>query len=441
MNEFWFYFTFFGAPLILVWLIYGAIQSLKHRRALNTLNSAKASGMGEPVSLHPIIDPNRCLGCGTCISACPEGDILGLINRKAVLIEPTACIGHGACVKACPTQAITLVFGSETRGVEIPVLSTDFETNVPGIYIAGELGGMGLIRNAIIQGNQAVNAIAKSLSKKPNRKDATTKEYDLAIVGAGAAGLAASLAAKEKGLKTITLEQDTVGGTISHYPRGKIVMTQPVTLPLVGKFQFREASKEELIDYWETALAKNPLNIQTGARVDSIESNERGFKVHTTKGKLQTRTILLAMGRRGTPRKLEVPGEELSKVVYRLIDPQQYDGKRVLVVGGGDSALEAAIAIAEQPKTHVVLSYRSAAFSRAKEKNRKRVSALESSGKVRVMLESNVLSITPKHVDIEQRGDKESLTNDYVLVCAGGVLPTPFLKKIGIHVEEKFGTR
>ena len=437
MNEFWFYFIYFGLPLIIVWLIYGIKQARKHRRAVQKLKSAKDNGMGEPVSLHPTVDPNLCLGCGACVKACPEGEILGLISRKAVLVEPTACIGHGACLKACPTQAITLVFGSETRGVEIPTLSSDFETNIPGAYIAGELGGMGLIRNAISQGQQAANAIAKSLKQNKSTQDG----YDLAIVGAGAAGLAASLAAKEKGLKTITLEQDTIGGTISHYPRGKVVMTQPAVLPLVGKFQFREASKEELVAYWDATLKKVKLNIKTGIRVDSIVPSDTGFQIYTNNGELKAQRILLAMGRRGTPRKLGIPGEELSKVVYRLIDAEQYKGNHVLVVGGGDSALEAAIAIAEQPKTTVTIAYRSAAFSRAKGKNKDKVAALDKANKLRVMMESSPLEITPTHVKIQQRGQDEELRNDFVIVCAGGILPTPFLKKIGINVEEKFGTQ
>ncbi|WNO11448.1 NAD(P)-binding domain-containing protein [Teredinibacter sp. KSP-S5-2] len=434
MNELEFYLLFFVLPLLLIWLIYGFRQNQKHRRAVRQLNQAKEHGLGEPATLHPVIDPNRCLGCGTCVKACPEGEILGLINRKAVLIEPTACIGHGACMDACPGKAISLVFGSATRGVEIPIVSRDFETSVPGIYIAGELGGMGLIRNAIVQGQKAIEAIAKNRPKKSNTK------YDLAIIGAGAAGLSASLAAKEKKINAITLEQDTVGGTIAHYPRGKVVMTQPAKLPLAGKFQFRETSKEELIDYFHGVLRDFPLNIKTGVHVEEITKIPEGFAILTNKGKLRVSQILLAMGRRGTPRKLDVPGEELPKVVYRLADPDQYIGKHVLVVGGGDSALEAAVAIAESPRTHVVLSYRSAAFSRAKEKNRQRIAECEKRGNLRVMLESTVVRIDSDSVTINKNDKHESIPNDAVIICAGGILPTPFLKKIGIQVEEKFGT-
>jgi thioredoxin reductase (NADPH) len=435
LNSLLIYFLLFGFPLLLIGLVYVFLNKRNTRNAIAKLNDSYSSGMMEPSSLHPAIDPLKCLGCASCVSACPEGDILGLINRKAVLVSPSSCIGHGACRAACPTGAIELVFGTEKRGVEIPLLNTNFESSVDGIYIVGELGGMGLIRNAITQGQQAVTAIAKKRNKK------SAMEYDLVIVGAGPAGLSATLAAKEKGLKFVTLEQDTVGGTIAHYPRGKVVMTQPAKLPLIGKFQFREASKEKLIEFWDQVLHKVDVSICTGERVDDIQSEPGGFTVVTNRKSLKTQTVLLAMGRRGTPRKLNVAGEDLSKVIYRLIDPEQYVGKKVLVVGGGDSALEAALAIAAQPQAQTWLSYRSDSFSRAKQKNRELIDAAVKSGKINLLLSSEVKLISEREVEIELSEKVIKIPNDYVLVCAGGVLPTPFLKKIGINVEEKFGER
>lgn len=435
MSEELIYFIVFGGPLCVAFCWYTAWQKNNTRRATQKWDESKSCGMTEPASLHPLIDPNLCLGCATCVDACPEGKILGLIDRKAMLVSPASCIGHGACRESCPTDAIKLVFGTETRGIEIPMLNEDFQTNVDGISIAGELGGMGLIKNAIAQGKKAVNAIARALNKS------VKMELDLVIVGAGPAGLSSALAAKEKGLKFVTLEQDTVGGTISHYPRGKIVMTQPAELPLVGKFQFREASKESLVEFWESVLKKVDLNIKTSQRVDGIEKIEGGFCVKTNQSEFKTQKVLLAMGRRGTPRKLGVPGEDAAKVVYRLLDPEQYAGKKVLVVGGGDSALEAALAIAEQPGAQAILSYRSAAFSRAKPKNREKVDNASKDGdQLVVMLSSTVDSISTSAVKINIDGEVKEIPNDYVLVCAGGVLPTPFLKKIGIEVEEKFGS-
>jgi len=424
----------FGLPLLALLLCYWVWQSLHNKNALQKIAQAKKDGLTEPASLHPVIDPNICLGCGTCVSACPEGEILGLVNRKAILVSPSSCIGHGACREACPTDAITLVFGTEKRGVEIPFLKPDFETSVAGIYIAGELGGMGLIRNAISQGQQAVEALAKNLTPK------SKAAYDLVIVGAGPAGLSAALTAKKNGLRFVLLEQESIGGTVSHYPRGKIVMTQPAVLPLVGKFQFREASKEALVEFWNKAIEFIKSDIELDQQVERIDRNDNYFVVHADKGSFTTQSVLLALGRRGTPRKLGVPGEESSKVVYRMVDPLQYSDKKVLVVGGGDSALEAAVAISEQTGATTTLSYRNPAFNRAKSKNRENVEIAEREGRLQVLLKSNVKEIT-KHTAMIDVGDEIcEIPNDHVIVCAGGILPTPFLKNIGINVEEKFGT-
>jgi thioredoxin reductase len=382
---------------------------------------------------NPVIDPSRCLGSGSCVTACPEGDVLGLIGGKAHLVNPTHCIGHGACKAACPHDAITLVFGTEKRGIDIPFVSPAFETNVPGIFIAGELGGMGLIRNAVEQGRQAVESI-KGLNGKRSR-------YDVVIVGAGPAGFSASLAALQHKLRFATIEQETLGGTVAHYPRGKIVMTQPATLPIIGKVKIRETSKEALLEFWQGVAKKTGVKINYQERMEDISKNGGGFVVKTTRRSYETRALLLAIGRRGTPRKLDVPGEELPKVVYRLIDPEQYGGQHVLVVGGGDAALEAATSIAEEAGTTVTLAYRSDAFSRAKEKNRKKVQEMEAKNRLRVMLKSNVKSIEQKKVILEQDGQPEKvIPNDAVIICAGGVLPTPFLKKLGIDIQTKHGT-
>jgi len=428
----------YGAPLALIWGWYLRRQQSVERRSVTARQRSAAAGLAEPASLHPVIDTVRCIGCGSCVKACPEQPehhVLGLIGNKAQLVSPSDCIGHGACRSACPVDAITLVFGSAQRGIDIPLLSPSFESTVPGIFIAGELGGMGLIRNALSQGMQAVNAIHKH---RPRARGAGV--LDLLIVGAGPAGFAASLTALSHGLKFSTVEQDSLGGCVFQYPRAKMVMTSPVTLPLVGRLRFGHTSKEALLEFWRGVERKMSLPMHYGERVESIGREGEGFVVRTTRGEHRAASVLLAIGRRGTPRKLDVPGEERPKVVYRLVDPEQYKGQDVLVVGGGDSALEAAASVAENGGRQVTLSYRGDAFSRAKPRNRERVAAAARSGRLQVLLESQVRRIEPSSVVLAFQGRELELANDAVIVSVGGILPAEFLQKVGVQVETKYGT-
>lgn len=421
-------------PVVLIWLWRSRRSSVSTRRHREVLQDTLQAGLTEPASLHPLINRDLCIACNACAKACPESDVLAIIHDKVELINPTHCIGHGACQRACPVDAITLVFGTEKRGIDIPNVDPTFETNVPGLFIAGELAGMGLIRNAITQGRQAMDSIAKK------ERPTDPRRLDVVIIGAGPAGFSASLGAMKHKLRAVTLEQETLGGTVSHYPRGKVVMTQPAELPLVGKVRFRETTKEDLMAFWENIVKDTGLKVNCGEPMSSIEPDKDGYVVTTPKASYKTKNVLLTIGRRGTPRKLGVPGEELPKVVYRLIDAEQYRGQKVLVVGGGDSALEAATSIADQPGTHVTISYRSEAFSRAKEKNRQKVEASIAAGTLTALMKSTTKEITRDTVILEQQGEKIEIENDAVIVSAGGILPTGMLKELGITIETKHGT-
>jgi thioredoxin reductase (NADPH) len=428
----------YAIPMLGIWAWYALGRRRRERENQRLLSEAQSAGLVEPVSLHPHIDPLRCIGCGACVKACPEQPthtVLGLINGKAQLVSPTDCIGHGACRAACPVGALSLVFGTERRGVEIPLLTAEFESSVPGIFIAGELGGMGLIRNAVTQGRQAVEAIARRRTA-----DGSKHDLDLVIVGAGPAGFSASLSAKALGLRFETLEQDSLGGCVFQYPRGKVVMTQPAELAIIGQVRFRNTSKEELLAFWQEAERLSGVQIRYKQHVQTIDRDGEGFVVRTDKGQFRSRNVLLAIGRRGTPRTLGVEGEQLSKVVYRLVDAEQYRGRKVLVVGGGDSALEAAASIAEQDGTSVTLSYRGDAFQRAKPRNRQRIDDAVRAGRLRLCLRSQVRRIAAAVVELDIEGRTEQVDNDDVIISAGGILPTALLQQAGIHVETKHGT-
>jgi len=427
--------------ILTVLLVYLRKQKRESKQVDEKINTAKEDGVYEPVSLYPVVDLNRCIGSGACVRACPEHDILGIRNGHATIINASQCIGHGACFKACPVEAISLWIGTEKRGVHLPHVLPTFETNVTGIYIAGELGGMGLIRNAVTQGREAVENIAKTINK--NHK----AEYDLIVVGAGPAGISATLEAKKEGLSVLTLEQDTLGGTVYTYPRPKIVMTHPMDLPLYGKVKLKETSKDELLELWNTVIRKYKIVIKEKSKVETIRPENDYFVVETQNHEIfSAQTVLLALGRRGTARKLGIDGEMSQKVAYRLLDADLIKNKKILVVGGGDAAVESALLLANE--NTVTLSYRGDKFTRLKPRNAVLIENSIVAGLIKAELNSNLIGIEDNSVTIRinhptnaenDDADEKIIENDLVYIFVGGELPTEFLRKTGIIIKTKYG--
>jgi thioredoxin reductase/NAD-dependent dihydropyrimidine dehydrogenase PreA subunit len=430
---------FFGSAALACGVAIAAATALRYRRQRRdraALARAIAQNQHEPPTLHPVIDPDLCIGSLSCLQACPEGDILGIVDGTARLIRGANCIGHGRCALECPVSAIQLVFGTATRGVDLPDLNEFFESSRPGVHIVGELGGMGLIKNAAIQGVELSQHLGKTLGASLGHSDVV----DVAIVGAGPAGLATAVGLRAQGLSFRILEQGRFGGTMAAYPRQKVVMTEVVQLPLWGKFGKRRLSKEELMDQWHQVARKMEIRVDEGVRVKSIEGQDGDFTVVADKGTVQARKVVLATGRSGTPRKLGVKGEELPKVTYSLIEPEQYRGCKVLVVGGGDSAIEAARAIAEETDAEVSISYRNPAFGRCREENRVRLEQHVASGRIQALMSSQVAEVRPDSVVLTVGGEPRTIPNDYVIACLGGELPLEFLNRCGVGIRRHFGS-
>ncbi|MEW6072948.1 MAG: NAD(P)-binding domain-containing protein [Planctomycetota bacterium] len=391
---------------------------------------------------YPHVDLTRCGGCGICIEACPEEGVLELIHGQAVVVHGARCVGHGLCARECPLDAITITLADLDERRDLPALEATLEARgVPGLFLAGEVTGHALVKTAIEQGTAVALEVAHRVGPRDRRAAGTNgKALDLCVVGAGPAGLACSLAARAAGLSCLTIDRESLGGTVAKYPRQKLVMTQPVELPGYGRLARSSYTKEELIAVWEEAVAANELPIRTGIEFLGTALEPDGLhRVRTSAGDLRARCVCVAIGRRGTPRRLEVPGEELPKVVYSLLDARSYSERDVLVVGGGDSAVEAALALAGRGENRITLSYRRSAFSRLKARNEERLQEASAAGRLQVLLESEVTRIAADRVEILLRGGegerKVELPNDDVFVLAGGVPPFPMLEACGVSFD------
>lgn len=424
-----------GGVTLIVLIRRAELSSMARRRAER--ETARALGTHRARLQYPAVDLSRCIGCGTCVVACPEEGVLDLLHGQAVVVHGARCVGHARCAEECPTGAIAVTLGDLSERRDIPALTDGLEAvGTPGLFLAGEVTGYALIRTAVAQGTAVAAAVARRRSELP---PAGREILDLCIVGAGPAGLACSLEACRCDLSFVTLEQSDLGGTVASYPRRKLVMTQPVELPLYGKLDRPTYSKEDLMELWESLAQEHSLPVRSGVRFQGVTQLEDGcFEVATSQGPVVARNVCLALGRRGTPRKLGVPGEELPKVAYGLLDAQSYADRDVLVVGGGDSAIEAALGLAETGN-RVTLAYRKPAFFRLKARNSERLEEALAARELDVLFSCEVQSIEPDVVHLQGTGDGEleprRLPNDEVFVLAGGQPPFPLLEASGVSFD------
>ena len=387
----------------------------------------------------PQINTQTCIGCYACVDACPY-DVLDVQKYVAVVVRPEACCGLTLCEQRCPNGSLRVTDG-ETIG-DRPRMNEDLESlDTPGLFLAGDITGLPLIKNAILQGSLAIDKIAASL--RAEGAGGGDKPLDLIIVGAGPAGISAALRAKELGLSFQVIEQGNVAQSIRSFPRGKLVFDQPLDLPLTGKLWLEESTKEELLSHWMRIVRKADLPIFQDTRVTGVEhdGSKKVFRVVTEPregGASQTRLsrrVLLAIGQRGSPRRLpiEIDPEYETRVHYHLADARSFEGKRVVVVGLGDVAMETALALGRQSGTTVTVVHRGKSFTRGKARNIDELKRMADTGRVSLRFDAEVTGIGRDRVTLRTPKGNESFAYDAIFVMIGSIPPWNTLRAMGVR--------
>jgi thioredoxin reductase/NAD-dependent dihydropyrimidine dehydrogenase PreA subunit len=433
-----------GAGLAMAALVFGGVRGRDAYRRKRREARAAAVPEAAPRVRLPQIDTSTCLGCYACVDACPY-DVLEVERYVAVVARPDACCGLTLCEQRCPNGSLRITDG-EPIG-DRPRLDADLQSlDVPGLYLAGDVTGLPLIKNAILQGSLAADRIAASFEGAP--RDASA--LDLVIVGAGPAGISAALRAGELGLSIDVIEQGSVAESIRSFPRGKLVFDQPLELPVTGKLWLRESTKEELLSHWLRIVRQNRVPIREDTRVMGITRDAASglfqVKYEPREGgaasEQHARRVLLAIGQRGSPRRLPIAlsPEVEARVHYHVADARSFEGKRVVVVGLGDVAMEAAIALSRQPSTAVTIVHRGEGMTRGKARNLAEVKRLVEAGRIGLRFATEVVAIASDHVTVRGPKGESELGYDAVLVMIGSIPPQNALRAAGVRTVGEGGS-
>ncbi len=414
-----------------------AVFTMLSARKRHSQMVAPAVTVGPRILVHDIND-DRCTGCDACVAVCPT-NVLDLVANKSRVLRFEDCIQCEACMFACPTEALVMFpEGATPPPLKIPEIDENFQTAVAGQYLIGEVAGKPLVKNAANLGRAVVeHMLATGMRGGALGRGDTT--VDVAIVGSGPGGLSAALTCVQKGLSYVVLEKEQlIASTIARYPKGKLVMAEPYDTLNLSLLPVFDSAKEQLIPIWRELLDRVGIKIRQGESVEAVQKAGDGtFDIRTTVGAYRAQRVVLSIGTRGKPRTLQVPGENLPKVFSLLEDPDEWRGRAVLIVGGGDSAVEAALALADSG-AKVMISYRGKGFNRAAPKNKQTIEAYASEGRIKAKLGSQVLGFENDTVTLALAdGSQKRYPNDAAFVLIGADPPVQWLEKMGIKFVER----